>query len=209
MNKLRFNFNYKKSTQALNFFAKKQGGQVNKMKALKLIFLADRYHLRKYGRLITNDIYVAMKHGPVPSTTKDIAEFNDYLDEIQREYSSQYLKPDNLDIASKKKIDVEVFSESDLEALNFAWENFGNYDQFQLRDITHSYPEWNKYRNAVEFGSCVVMNVLDFLKEPNEEVDEDLELDEKAHKTFELTDDDRVLRREDIEERALIDSLWR
>ena len=80
MRNLRFNFDYRKSTQVLNFFANKQGGQINKMKALKLIFLADRYHIRKYGRLITNDVYVAMKHGPVPSTTKDISEYNDYLD---------------------------------------------------------------------------------------------------------------------------------
>jgi hypothetical protein len=54
------------------------------MKALKLIFLADRYHLCRYGRLITNDSYVAMKHGPVPSATRDIVESNDYLDEYRR-----------------------------------------------------------------------------------------------------------------------------
>jgi uncharacterized phage-associated protein len=209
MSNLRFTFEYQKSTQALNFFAMKQDGKVNKMKALKLMFLADRYHLRKFGRLITNDCYVAMKHGPVPSATRDIVEFNDYVDQEQKEYSFQYIKPNNLCLVSKKKVDIGVFSESDLEALNFAWDNFGSYNQFQLRDITHSYPEWNKYRNAVESGSCKNMNILDFLEDPNEKVDDSLELDVKAHKTFELNDEDRILRREDIEERALIESLWR
>ncbi len=37
-------FDYKKATQALNFFAIKCGGKIDKMKALKLIFFADRYH---------------------------------------------------------------------------------------------------------------------------------------------------------------------
>jgi uncharacterized phage-associated protein len=209
MNKIQFTFNPQKSTQALNFFAIKQGGQVNKMKALKLIFLADRYHLRKYGRLITNDTYVAMKHGPVPSTTRDIAEFNDYLDEAEKHYSSHYVESDNLKLKSKKKIDVTVFSESDLEALNFVWDNFGHYDQFQLRDITHSYPEWKKHSNTLNHGSCINMNILDFLKDPDELVDKSLDLDKKVHKTFELSDEDREFRHEDLEERALIESLWR
>ena len=52
-----------------------------KMKALKLVYIADRYHLRKYGRLITNDTYFAMNYGPVPSGTKDIAEASEvFLD---------------------------------------------------------------------------------------------------------------------------------
>jgi hypothetical protein len=35
---------------------------------VKSLFLADRAHLNKYGRPITFDNYVAMEHGPVPST---------------------------------------------------------------------------------------------------------------------------------------------
>ena len=56
-------FDYKKATQALNFFALKEGGTINKMKALKLIYFADRYNLRKYGRPVRNDDYWAMGYG--------------------------------------------------------------------------------------------------------------------------------------------------
>lgn len=44
------------------------------MKALQLVYFADRYHLRKFGRPITNDEYFAMPYGPVASGAKDIAE---------------------------------------------------------------------------------------------------------------------------------------
>ncbi len=180
------------------------------MKALKLIFLADRYHLRKYGRLITNDNYVAMKHGPVPSVTKDIAESNDYLDEIPKKYSLRYIEPvNNLELASAENTDDTVFSESDIEALNFAWDTFGRYDQFQLRDITHSYPEWAKHKKSIGAGSCLHMDILDFLKDPTEHVDPGLSLGEEDHKTFELNEDDRQIRSEEITERSLIESLWR
>lgn len=66
-------FDYKKATQALNFFALKEGGTINKMKALKLIYFAERYHLRKYGRPVTNDDYWAMGLGTVPSGSRDIS----------------------------------------------------------------------------------------------------------------------------------------
>ena len=47
---------------------------------IKLIFFADRYHIRKYGRPITNDEYLAMDFGPVNSGVKDIAEMSGFLD---------------------------------------------------------------------------------------------------------------------------------
>ena len=67
-------FAHRKATQALNFFALSASGRMNKLKALKLVFFADRYHLRLYGRPITNDRYLAMKYGPVASSCKDLAE---------------------------------------------------------------------------------------------------------------------------------------
>ena len=210
MKNLKFTFDHRKGTQALNFFAIQEGGTINKMKALKLIFLADRYHLRKYGRLITNDSYVAMKHGPVPSVIKDIAEASDYLDDSVKEYAESYVRPiNNLQLASVKKIDVSIFSDSDLEALQFAWDIFGSYDQFQLRDITHSYPEWVKLKNDVATGSCSPMDILDFLKDPTEKVDPSLKLKDADHKTFGLDEEDRRVRGEALAERSLIESFWR
>jgi Protein of unknown function (DUF4065) len=38
----------------------------------KVLFQADKMHLSQFGRPISGDYYVAMKHGPVPSATYDI-----------------------------------------------------------------------------------------------------------------------------------------
>ncbi len=80
---IHFNFDLKKAAQSLNCLAKKSGGRINKMKAIKLIYFADRYYLRKYGRPVANDEYVAMGYGPVGSKTKDIAENTSFLDTIE------------------------------------------------------------------------------------------------------------------------------
>src|SRR2546426_6564656 len=84
-------FSHRKATQVLNFFARKNGGQINKMKALKLVFFADRYHLRQFGRPITNDEYLAMEYGPVASGCKDLAEMSDFLDLHERSYAEKFL----------------------------------------------------------------------------------------------------------------------
>lgn len=148
--KLLLDFDYKKATQAINFLAKKEGGKINKMKAVKLIYFAERYHLRKYGRLITNDRYLAMTYGPVGSTIKDILDSSDFMDKQEKEYAESYIsQTDNkYTIASTNNIDEDAFSESDLEALEFAYKNFGKYDQFALAEISHMYPEWAKFEKV-------------------------------------------------------------
>src|SRR5690554_5647220 len=95
MDRIHFNFDLKKATQALNWLAVKSGGRINKLKALKLIYLADRYHLRKYGRLITNDSYFAMDYGPVPSGVKDLAEVSEFLGKDEQNYSKKFIQPVN------------------------------------------------------------------------------------------------------------------
>lgn len=200
MDRLHFSFDYQKSTQALNYFAIQEGGQINKMKALKLVYFADRYHLRKYGRLITNDNYVAMKYGPVPSATRDVAESNDYLDDKAKDYALKFIEPfDNLVLKSVAELDKEMLSESDLEALQFAWDNFGDKNQFELCDLTHFYPEWLRFQENLIFESCLQMDLLDFLQDPISGI----------NKCFDLTNEEQSMRKEQLSELAYIESLWR
>jgi uncharacterized phage-associated protein len=164
-------FDHKKATQAINFFATKAGGYINKMKAIKLIYFADRYHLRKYGRPITNDEYFAMPYGPVNSGVKEITENSDFLADDEQEYAAIYLKiPNQYGVRSIHPIDTKVFSKSDIEALSFAWEKFGKYNQYQLADISHNYPEWKRFKQIIESKtrSRVRMNYEDFFEDPEE-----------------------------------------
>jgi len=198
--KINFNFDCRKATQALNYFAIKEGGEINRMKAIKLIYLADRFHLRKYCRLITNDIYFAMDNGPVASGVKDIAEESEYIGKAERDYASDYIAAaPPLDMKSKKPINNDVFSDSDIEALGFVWEKFGHLDQFQLVKLTHKYPEWYKHKLSLEQNSRIQMDLRDFFDDPNTDVD----------KCFELTDEDRDIRREQLEEIFYLESVWR
>jgi uncharacterized phage-associated protein len=166
-------FNLKKTTQAINFLAIKSHGQIDKIKAVKLIYFADRFHLRKYGRPITNDEYWAMEWGPVNSNTKDIADMNEeYLGVSEYTYASQYIeKPAKNVIKSIQEVNNKVFSQTDIEALNWAWETFGHLDGFTLADLSHEYPEWKKFKDIIESKtqSRVRMHYEDFFEDPGEE----------------------------------------
>jgi len=142
---------FKKATQALNLLAQKKDGRINKMKAIKLIYLADRLHLRKYGRPIIGDIYWAMKLGPVGSCAKSIAELTEVPVEVLA-YAKKYIKPVDAkkqSFASIKDPDLSVFSKSDLECLEAVYARFSDKDQFELAELTHTFPEWAKFEREI------------------------------------------------------------
>lgn len=192
-------FNYKKATQCLNFLAVQSGGIINKMKAIKLIWLADRYHLRKYGRPITKDEYFAMDYGPVNSGVKELAEMSGFLGQVEIDYASKYITPlGRYNLQSVEPVENDVFSETDFEALAFAWEKFGKHDQFRLRDISHNYPEWKRFEEVLENQSRIRMNYEDFLEDPPGGFE----------KCYTLSEEDKKDRLEQLEETAKLNALW-
>ncbi|OGG36769.1 hypothetical protein A2110_01000 [Candidatus Jorgensenbacteria bacterium GWA1_54_12] len=174
--KMLLEFDYKKATQAINYLTQKEGGQIDKLKLIKLVYLADRYHLRRYGRPIVNDAYFAMPLGPVGSSVKDIVEFSAFLDDSERSYAVQYIDRGGAlnTIVSKAIPDLNVFSKSELEALEFAFNEFGRYSASTLVNITHRYPEWDKFKSAFDSKETTrePMSYSDFFNNPNNGADD-------------------------------------
>jgi uncharacterized phage-associated protein len=193
-------FDYKKATQAINYFALKCGGKIDEMKALKLIFFADRYHLRKYVRPITNDEYFAMKRGPVASSVKDIVEFSNFLGEEERLYASKYIRKTGMyEVESIEPVADIVFSDSDLEALEYSYAHFGSEGPFDISDITHKYPEWKKHENSLSTCSRIQMSYLDFFEDPVPPND----------LCYTLSEKERHNKIEEFNELIEIETLWR
>lgn len=197
-----FPFSYRKATQVLNYFARQNGGNINKLKALKLVYFADRHHLRRYGRPITNDRYEAMPYGPVASACKDLAEMSDFLGEEERNYANPFLRVVNKHTyESLRETETDEVSETDLESLRFSWDTYSTWDKFQLAEHTHKFPEWKRHEAelASPTTSRVCMSYLDFLENPEEGIDAASPLSEQAQAEM----------REELQELREIDSLWR
>ena len=69
---IKMRFNEVKATQAAARILRNRGGRMSYMKLIKLLYLADREALARWGRNITTDNYVSMPHGPVLSHVLDL-----------------------------------------------------------------------------------------------------------------------------------------
>jgi len=137
-----FPLNEHKALSMAKYLLNRLGGKSNYMFILKLIFFADRYHLREYLRPVSTDSYYAMKNGPVAS----------YLYDVVKGKSTNVkdlVKVGKFEIELQSKETVfDELSKSDIEAINFSLSNFASYGEFCLSEITHGYPEWAKYADS-------------------------------------------------------------
>lgn len=152
----------KKSVQSINYLVQLSGWFVDKMKILKLIWLADKLHLRKFGRPIVGDTYYAMKHWPVASGILNICNKNtEYIDESYIPYIEEYIVMKWHSLYSVKEADISQFSETDIEVLGQVYSIFGDLTTHQLVEVTHKYPEWKKFETRL--SSWILQNKMDYI----------------------------------------------
>lgn len=137
----------KKIIQALTYLAGKENDKVmDNMKAYKLLWLADRYHLRQTGMTITGDAYYAMPFGIVPSDAKCVLENEKTKLKNPKGYRDRYIANKGAhQFMALADADLQVFSESDQEALDRVYEVFGGMSAKDLSKLSHRFPEWTFY----------------------------------------------------------------
>ncbi len=142
----------KKIIQALAYIAFQQPEhKVNSMKAYKLLWLADRYHLRQTGRTITGDSFYALPHGVVPSDAKNVVEHQPTHIPNDTEYCDQYIqRVGKYGYKAVTEPDLMVFSDSDQDALDKVLRCYGSMDQYQLERLSHNFPEWLAYQDKIK-----------------------------------------------------------
>ena len=140
----------RKIIQALNYLACSHlGHTINSMKAYKLLWLADRYHLRHYGRTISGDEYFALPHGPVPMDAMNVVEGKPTNLADGSQGVNYIRKSKRYNITSLLPPRMEVFSASDLEALDAVIKEYGDKSWWELSDLSHTFPEWTEYEDKL------------------------------------------------------------
>lgn len=168
-------FNFKRAVQCLNYFATKEGGKINKMKAIKLIWLSDRLHIRKYGKPITFDKYVAMKNGPVPSSIRDFTQdCSPFLEDVEIQYRDAFITPiSKYDLETTNEPELKVLAKTNVKVMDEVYQVFGDKTHFELSDLSHNFPEWHKYKSYfdVNQGGRKNIDMIDFFKNNVKNID--------------------------------------
>ncbi len=125
----------------------------DKYQAVKFFYLSDRAHLIKYGRPISFENYFAMSYGPVASTVLDL--LNGELSHLKG--SGIESLPFKTEVGSTadgkyqttfirkplRKIDVDLFSKSDLKVFDEVVEKYRNATFDELFKATHEHYAWH------------------------------------------------------------------
>jgi len=165
---IEFRVDKEKVVEALVFIAERMG-TVGRFHAAKALYFADLEHLRRYGRPVTGDRYIAMENGPVPSFAYDVLKGS--------------VSPADRDLVvgalveaagwrhpmyrAGRSHDADVFSSSDIECLEEAVEHCRGKSFGDISDETHDHEGWKR---ALENGPMDFRDML--IGAPQEIIDE-------------------------------------
>jgi len=158
------NADTRKIVQALCYIGSKcRNRTINKIPALKIVYLADRYHLRKFGTSITGDEYYAMEKGPVPSVTKSIMEGR--AEGPSEEYAKRYIVSGRNSFCAKIATNFDELSRTDIEALDAAYDTYRDHCE-DIVTFTHRFQEWKRHQSLLDSGARkrVRMSIADFFE---------------------------------------------
>jgi uncharacterized phage-associated protein len=140
---LNLSFDESKATEAAAFLLSCSDQTMNYMKLIKLLYLADREALIRWGRPISTDRYVSMKHGPVLSNVLNLINFGS-LSEKAGSWSS-LISTSGYDISLEQAISEEDFEElsvAERKLLDEIWRKYGALDEWELVELLHDVGEW-------------------------------------------------------------------
>lgn len=149
-------FDEAKATEAAALFLALRGGRMSYLKLIKLLYLADREALSRWGIPITTDRYVSMDHGPVVSNI-----YNLIVEDRQKPFWSEYISAPlgDYEVELKREAPTERLSRAEEKLIAEIFEQHGYKRRWELVDEVHKLPEWNNPQ-----GSSSPISVADILR---------------------------------------------
>lgn len=132
-------FDHVKSAQMIAYLVRKAGGTAEKLKLIKLVYLAERLSFQKRGKPMNFDYYFSLPHGPVASSA--LNGMNHQLPHPA--WDAVHQASNKRDITVDESILDDRLSRTDRLILDQVWDEFGGKSASQLRNWTHRHcPEY-------------------------------------------------------------------
>lgn len=147
MSSISFIFDEGKAAEAASYLLSLNGGEMNYMKLIKLLYIADRTSLSRYYYPITTDCYFSLKLGPVTSNILDCIKYADSRDP-DTPWNSLIEKSGQYDVKLRKAFQPCFTSQEELDTLKEVYEEHKNEGQFDLSELSHTFPEWSNPGNS-------------------------------------------------------------
>jgi len=134
-------FNEAKATQAAARLLTLRGGTMSYVKLIKLLYLADRDALIRWGRPITTDRYVSMDNGPVVSRIYDLIRDEPPPNSFRmwRRFISD---PEDYEVRLLGDPGSGELSRPEQELIDEVFAQHGRQNRWTVVNYTRSLPEW-------------------------------------------------------------------
>jgi len=157
-------FDEAKCAQMAAYLTQKTGEPTDKLKLIKLIYLAEREFLSRYSLPMTLDELYSMKDGPVAS-----AALNGLNGKLNKTLWDTWIQNKSNKISAVKersRDDFDNLSDADIGVLDAIWAEFGKYSTSDIWTYVHTkLPEYQ----AVQSGRLPITyrDLLTVLKKEN------------------------------------------
>ena len=141
-------YSERKAAESAAFLLHRASGTLPLIKLIKLLYLAERLSLKRYGEPLTGDRLVSLDNGPVLSRTYDHIKGARQStpggwDTWVSDRAGHMVALRDPSMIRSPEQDLGSLSDSDLEVLGDVWKEFGHWDRWDLVAHTHDQcAEW-------------------------------------------------------------------
>lgn len=128
-------FRSAKAAQIAAHFVSRSGGQIAKLKLAKLIYLAEREHLKRFDRPMTMDECYSLPHGPICSSS--LNGIDGKLGDDGEWTRVRAYGRDQVHGNTVGREDLDEITNAEFRVLEHVWDQFGGMTAARIRTWTH------------------------------------------------------------------------
>lgn len=153
-------FRSRKAAQLAAYFTHLSGGQIDKLKLIKLVYMTERGYLGQYETSLLFDELYSLPHGPICSST-----LNGIDGVIHEDVWSEFITRHGRDkIYSSRTIardDLDELSNAVVLIADEVWCEFRDMSAWQIRNWTHEHcPEYTETTGRIPISYKEVLEAL-------------------------------------------------
>jgi hypothetical protein len=146
-----FRFDVTKATEAAAQFLRKEGGTMNIMKLVKLVYLLDRASMARRGVPVVGGAYFSLPNGPITSEFLDLINSGCLWGLTDCRWEEFVSDRHNHEVELVGDPGRNHLSDSEIELLDGVYQEHGAKDQWELRDWCHERcEEWTPLEEGRE-----------------------------------------------------------
>ena len=152
-------FRSRKAAQLCAYLAVENGGMIERLKLIKLLYFAERKFISENHHPMLFDEYYSLEHGPICSSALD--GINGMIHgEIWDDYIA---RNGNIVVAMRKfsRDELDQVSDAELAVVDYIWQELGHMTPSQLRNYSHeNCPEYTETKGRIPISYKQILKAV-------------------------------------------------